>query len=69
MSLYTDYQVTVATGNFVTSPIVVHRRVLQGDSLSPLLFNLVINTLIATIKQDKLNCMGYVYDYTLAPKH
>ena len=67
--LYTDYQVTVVTDNFVTSLIVVHRGVLQGDSLSPLLFNLVINTLIATIKQDKLNCMGYVYDYALAPKH
>ena len=68
-SLYTDYQVTVATDNFVTSPIIVHRGVLQGDSLCPLLFNLVINTLIATIKQDKRNCMGYVYDYALAPKH
>ena len=69
MSLYTDYQVTVATDNLVTSPIVVHHGVLHEDSLSPLLFNLVINTLIATIKQDKLNCMGYVYDYALAPKH
>ena len=53
----------------MTSPIVVHRGVLQGDSLSPLLFNLVINILIATIKQDKLNCMRYVYDYALTPKH
>ena len=53
----------------MTSPIVVHRGVLQGDSLSPLLFNLVITTLIASIKQDKLNCIGYVYDYAPAPKH
>ena len=33
------------------------------------MFNLVINTLINTIKQSKINCIGYVYDGTLAPKH
>ena len=66
-SLYTNYQLTIATDSYVTSPITVRRGVLQGDSLSLLLFNLVINTLINTIKQDKINCMGYVYDGTLAP--
>ena len=60
-SLYTNYQLTIATDSYVTSPITVRRGVLQGDSLSLLLFNLVINTLINTIKQDKINCMGYVY--------
>ena len=55
--------------NCITLPINVHRGVLQGDSLSPPLFNLVINTLINTIKQSKINCIGYVYDGTLAPKH
>ena len=53
----------------MTSPIVVHGGVLQGDSLSPLLFNLVVNTLIAAIKQVNLTVWGYVYDYALAPKH
>ena len=62
-SLYTNYQLTIATDSYVTSPITVRRGVLQGDSLSPLLFNLVVNTLINTIKQDNPNCMGY------APKH
>ena len=34
----------------MTSPIKVRTVVLQGDSLSPLLFNLIVNTLINTIK-------------------
>ena len=68
-SLCTNYQLTIATDGYVTSPITVRCGVLQGDSLSPLLFNLVVNALINTIKQDKTNCIGYVYDSTLAPKH
>ena len=68
-SLYANYQLTIATDSYVTSPITVRCGVLQGDSLSPLLFNLVVNALINTIKQDKTNCIGYVYDSTLAPKH
>ena len=53
----------------MASLITVSRRFLQGDSLSPLLFNLVIKTFINTIKQVKINCMGYAYDGTLASKH
>ena len=68
-SLYANYQLTIATDSYVTSPITVRCGVLQGNSLSPLLFNLVINALINTIKEDKINCIGYVYDSTLAPKH
>ena len=59
-SLYTDYGISVATDRYLTLPITIKKGVLQGHSLSPLLFNLVINTLINTIKQEKLNCIGYV---------
>ena len=41
-SLYTDYQLTVETDSYVTSPITVSRGVLQGHSLSRLLFNLAL---------------------------
>lgn len=67
--LYQEYYTSIATDNFVTSPIIVKRGVLQGDSLSPLLFNLVVNTLINTIKQEKINCLGYVFDGCVPPKH
>ena len=46
----------------MTSPIKVQRGVLQGDSLSPLLFNLIVNTLINKIKSEKVECMSYVYN-------
>ena len=68
-SLYTNYQLTITTDSYVTSPITVCCGILQEDSLSPPHFNLVINTFINIIKQDKINCLGYVYDGTLAPKY
>ena len=53
----------------MTSPIKVQRGVLQGVSLLPLLFNLILNTSINTIKSEKVECMGYVYNGALQPKH
>ena len=44
-------------------------RVLQWDSLSPLLFNLIVNTLINNVKSEKVECIGYVYQGCLSPKH
>ena len=66
-SLYTDHRISIATDEYLTLPITVEKGV-QGDSLSPLLFNLVIITLINTIKQEKLNCIGYIYDGCMPPK-
>ncbi|MCA9806233.1 MAG: hypothetical protein KC777_29900, partial [Cyanobacteria bacterium HKST-UBA02] len=67
--LYKDFTVSIASNDFVTMPIPVERGVLQGDSLSPLLFNLCVNTIINTIKDEKLGCMGYVYDGCLRPRN
>ena len=68
-SLYTDHRISIATDKYSTLPITVEKGVLQGDTLSSLLFNLGINTLINTIKQEKLNCIGYIYDGCIPPKH
>ena len=68
-SLYQDYFTSIATDEYITAPIRVSRGVLQGDSLSPLLFNLVVNMLINSIKQGKTSCIGYVYDGCISPKH
>ena len=43
-SLYNDCKISIATDNFLTNLIKVERGVLQGDSLSPLLFNMCFNT-------------------------
>ena len=64
-SLYADYTTLIINDTFMTSPIKVQRGILQGDSLSPLAFNLIVNTLINTIKSEKVECMGYVYNGAL----
>ena len=52
-SLYTDFKTSVITSEFRTPFITVGRGVLQGDCLSPLLFNMCFNTFIQHIKADK----------------
>ena len=68
-SLYSDYSISITTKDFVTNPIKVKRGVLQGDCLSPLIFNLCMNTLIKSIKSEKISCLGYVLDKILTPRH
>ena len=58
---YHNYAKSFGTDNYSKEPILVRKGVLQGDWLSPLLFNMVINTLIKTIDDEKVKCMGYNY--------
>ena len=69
LEMYRDFYVTIGTMGDTICPIKLERGVLQGDCLSPLLFNLFFNTLIQTVKQRKVNCLGYAFDYTLQPRH
>ena len=68
LEMYRDFYVTIGTVGYTTCPIKLERRVLQGNCLSPLLFNLCFNTLIQTVKQRKVNCLGYIFitRYSLA---
>ena len=68
-SLYDGFKISVAGNGYVTNPIRVDRGVLQGDSLSPLLFNMCVNILIKTIEDKRIKCMGYVAEKTLSPRH
>ena len=68
-SIYTQYLISVGTNSFVTDLIILEKGVLQGDCLSPLLFNLVVNTLLKAIDSEKVRCMGYSYCDTLSPRH
>ena len=67
MEIYNDFRIPIASDNYITSPIPVKRGVLQGDSLSPLLFNLCSPML--TVNQEKLKCMRYIFGNTLSPKN
>ena len=58
-SLYTDFQTSIITEEFSTPFITVGRGVLQGDCLSPLLFNMTFNTFIQHIKSQKYRQLGF----------
>ena len=58
-SLYTDFQTSIITEQFSTPFITVGRGVLQGDCLSPFLFNMSFNTFIQHIKLEKYRQLGF----------
>ena len=59
-SLYTDFNTAFITSEFSTPFITVGRGVLQGDCLSPLIFNMCINTFVQHIKTDKYRQFGFI---------
>ena len=58
-SLYLDFKTCTITYKFQTPAITVRRGVLQGDCLSPLLFNLCFNKFIQYIKAEKYQQLGF----------
>ena len=68
-SLYRNFCTTVITDSYSTEFMHVEKGVLQGDCLSPLLFNLPVNTFVQYIKSEKFTQLGYSYSEYLCPKH
>ena len=58
-SLYDNFFTSIITDEFVTPAIPVNRGVLQGDCLSPLLFNMCFNTFTQFIRQEKYKQLGF----------
>ena len=67
--LYTDFSTAIASDAFVTDLILVGKGVLQGDCLSPLAFNMVINTFIQFIKNEKYQQFGYNFIKYMILRH
>ena len=59
--LYTDFKTSIITSSFQTPFIPVRRGVLQGDCLSPLLFNMCFNTFIQHIKVERYRQFGFSF--------
>ena len=72
-SLYTGFHTSIITDDFLTPAIPVRRGVLQGDCLSPLLFNMCFNTFIQFIRQEKYKQLGFsshdTFDCLFKPVH
>jgi hypothetical protein len=68
-SLYRNFRTTVITDCYSTEFMHVEKGVLQGDCLSPLLFNLLDNTFVQHIKSEKFTQLGYSYSEYLCPKY
>ena len=60
-NLYTDFKTSIITSQFQTPFLTVGRGVLQGDCLSPLLFNMCFNTFIQHIKAEKYSQFGFSF--------
>ena len=58
-NLYTDFKTSIITNQFSTPAIPLHRGALQGDCLSPLLFDMCCNTFIQFIKAEKFKQLGF----------
>ena len=54
LHLYDGFHISVTANGFLTDPILIQRGVLQGNCLSPLMFNMCFNPLITTIDQEKV---------------
>ena len=62
-SLYTDFKTSITTSEFRTPFINVAHGVLQGDCLSPLLFNMCFNTYVQHIKAEKYRQFGFSFHF------
>ena len=56
------------TDGFVTDFIHMKEGVLQGDCFSPLMFNLIINTFIHSVKHEQYEQFDYKFVRYLTPR-
>ena len=69
MSLYKDVASTFVTDSYTTSSLRVERCVLQGDCLSPLIFNILVNPFIPYVRQERFWQLSYSLSKLLRAIH
>ena len=58
-NLYTDFHLHITSDSFSTPAVALKCGVLQGDCLSPLIFNLYYNAFIQFINKEKYSQFGF----------
>ena len=58
-ALYADFKTMITTRSFTTPFLKIEKGVLKGDCLSPLLFNLCINSFIRTLQTKEFEQLSY----------
>ena len=68
-SLYDGFQTSVTTKEYTAPFINIEKGVLHSDCLSPLLFNLCINSFIQSIEAKEFEQLSYRCSKLLSPNH
>ena len=68
-NLYDGFHTSITTKDYATPFLRIEKGVLQGDCLSPLLFNLCMNSFIQSIKTRELEQLSYRSSKLLMPRH
>ena len=68
-NLYGSFATAISTDSFTTEFIPFRKGVLQGDCLSPLLFNMIVNTFVQYVKSPEFEQCGYKYAKFLTSRH
>ena len=68
-ALYADFKTTITTRSFATPFLKIEKGLLQGDCLSPLLFNLCINSFIRTLQKKEFEQLSYRSNKLLTPRN
>ena len=68
-NLFSCFKISILTDGFVTDFVHMEKGILQGDCFSPLMFNLIINTFIQSVKPDQYERFGYKFMRHLTPGH
>ena len=67
--MYSDFYITILTNSFSSDYIKIGKGVLQGDCFSPLIFNMVMNTLMQYIRNEFFQQFGYQLLKHFIPRH
>ena len=68
-NLYDGFHTSITTKDYATPFLRIEKGVLQGDCLSPLLFNLCMNSFIQSIKTREFEQLSYRSSKLLMPRH